>query len=374
MHSNRLLIACALLALLLPLARGIAGDPPAERPDTLIRELGLELADSPIRAHPRWRVPRRVVARVDSAQRTKWLGEVAPGVEIVGVATLNEAIRALPGADVVIGFCEPDLVAAGDQLRWIQVLGAGVEDCVVIDAIGERDIVLTNMQRVAGPVMAEHVFALLLSLTRGIDVYLDARRTSTWRRDAMSPERMRSLSGRTLLVAGLGGIGTEVARLGNAFGMTVVATRASRREGPDFVSHVGLPDELEELAARADVVVNALPLTRATQGTFGTSFFRKVKPGAYFINVGRGATVDTNALLQALEDGRLSGAGLDVTEPEPLPQGHPLFQAPRTIITPHVATMIDTGSGDRWLIARENLRRYVAGEALLSIVDVARGY
>jgi phosphoglycerate dehydrogenase-like enzyme len=374
MHSNRLLIACALLALLLPLARGIAGDPPAERPDTLIRELGLELADTPIRAHSRWRVPRRVVARVDSAQRTKWLGEVAPGVEIVGVATLNEAIRALPGADVVIGFCEPDLVAAGDQLRWIQVLGAGVEDCVAIDAIGERDIVLTNMQRVAGPVMAEHVFALLLSLTRGIDVYLDAQRTSTWRRDAMSPERMRSLSGRTLLVAGLGGIGTEVARLGNAFGMTVVATRASRREGPDFVSHVGLPDELEELAARADVVVNALPLTRATQGTFGTSFFRKVKPGAYFINVGRGATVDTNALLQALEDGRLSGAGLDVTEPEPLPQGHPLFQAPRTIITPHVATMIDTGSGDRWLIARENLRRYVAGEALLSIVDVARGY
>ena len=347
---------------------------PAARSADLIADLGLEVADVASRDHPRWRPPRKVVARIDTPQRVAWLEAAVPGVEIVGVRTEEEAVQAAPGADAVLGFCTPEIVAADGELRWIQVLWAGVEDCVAIEGLGQRDIVLTNMQRVAGPVMAEHVFAMLLGLTRGLDGYLDAQRTGTWRRDAVDRDRMRSLRGRTLLVVGLGGIGSEVARLGHAFGMEVIATRASGRRGPDYVSYVGLPDELDRLAGRADVVVNTAPLTAATTGMFGEAFFAALQPGAYFINVGRGGSVVTDVLVAALEDGRVAGAGLDVTDPEPLPEGHPLWRAPNVIITPHVSASIDTGSEDRWLVVRENLRRYAAGEPLLSVVDVERGY
>jgi phosphoglycerate dehydrogenase-like enzyme len=348
--------------------------PPSARSADLIEDLGLEVATVASREHPRWRPPRKVVARVDAPERVAWLQSAAPGVEIVGVRTTEEAVQAAAHADAVLGFCSPGIVAAGTELRWIQVLWAGVEDCVAIDGLRERDIVLTNMQRVAGPVMAEHVFAMLLALTRGLDGYLEAQRAGEWRRDAVDRDRMRSLREKTLLVVGLGGIGSEVARLGHAFGMEVIATRASGRRGPDYVSYVGLPDELDRLAERADVVVNTAPLTAATTDMFDEAFFAALKSGAYFINVGRGGSVVTEALLAALSDGRVAGAGLDVTDPEPLPGGHPLWRAANVIITPHVSASIDTGSEDRWLVVRENLRRYAAGEPLLSVVDVERGY
>ena len=346
----------------------------APRADDLVADLGLEVAPVASREHPRWRPPGRVVARVDTPARVDWLREAAPGLEIIGVQSPAEALAAAPGADAVLGFCTPEIVAAGNELRWIQVMSAGVESCVAIEALRERDILLTNMQRVAGPVMAEHVFAMLLALTRGIDDYLAAQRKGAWHPGAVDRERMLTLRHKTLLVVGLGGIGSEVARLGHAFGMNVIATRASSRKGPPYVSYVGLPEELGELATRADVVVNTAPLTPATTGLFDAQFFDTVKRGAYFINVGRGASVKTAALTDALADGRLSGAGLDVTDPEPLPEGHPLWSASNLIITPHVSASIDTGREDRWLIVRENLARYAAGEPLLSVVDIERGY
>jgi phosphoglycerate dehydrogenase-like enzyme len=156
--------------------------------------------------------------------------------------------------------------------------------------------------------------------------------------------------------------------------MRVIATRGSRREGPDFVSYVGLADELLDLVPQADVVVNAAPLTPATTGLFGARFFAAMKPGAYFINVGRGRSVVTADLLAALEAGQIAGAGLDVTDPEPLPDGHPLWSRPEVIITPHVAAGSDLRVERLWIVLRENLRRYAAGEPMLSVVDTARGY
>jgi phosphoglycerate dehydrogenase-like enzyme len=340
--------------------------------DALIESLGLQEADVAARDWPGWRPPERIVVRVDSFERLAWLQEAVPEVEIVPLHAGSEIDSAMRGADALIGACDPETVASGTDLRWIQVLSAGVEHCV--PALRERDIRLSNMQRVAGPVMAEHVFALVLGLTRNLGTWIDAQRAAEWRRSEVEPERMLSLRGRTLLVAGLGGIGTEVARLGHAFGMEVLATRASAREGPDFVSYVGLPHELIELAGRAHVVVNTVPLTPQTRGIFDAEFFAAMPPGGIFVNVGRGASVDTAALIAALERGQLAGAGLDVTDPEPLPGDHPLWRRKDVIITPHVSAGSDAGREDRWLVVRENLRRYVAGEALLSVVDVERGY
>jgi len=173
---------------------------------------------------------------------------------------------------------------------------------------------------------------------------------------------------------GLGGIGTEVARRAHALGMRVVATRASGHNGPDFVSYVGLPDELLKLARDADFVVNCAPLTAETTGIFNREFFETLKPGAYFISVGRGRSTVTADLIAALKGGRLAGAGLDVVDPEPLPADSPLWHLPNVIITPHVSADTSVSQEQRNLVMVENLRRYAAGEPMLSVVDIERGY
>jgi phosphoglycerate dehydrogenase-like enzyme len=155
--------------------------------------------------------------------------------------------------------------------------------------------------------------------------------------------------------------------------MRVTGTRATSREGPSYVSEVGLPEDLPRLIAGADVVVNTLPLTPETRGLFDARVFGLMKRGALFFNVGRGGTVVTNDLVAALQNGTLSGAGLDVVDPEPLPAGHPLWKLPNVVITPHVAADEDDREA-RWLLVRENLRRYVAGERMFSVVDTERGY
>jgi phosphoglycerate dehydrogenase-like enzyme len=177
-----------------------------------------------------------------------------------------------------------------------------------------------------------------------------------------------------MLVVGLGGIGTEVASRAHALGMKVTATRNSGRTGPDYVSYVGLADELPKLAREADVIVNTAPLTKETTGLFNAEFFSTLKPTAYFINVARGGSVVTADLQKALEEGRIAGAGLDVVDPEPLPPNHPLWKAPNLLITPHVSSRSDLPGEQRWVLARENLRRYLAGGKMLSEVDLKREY
>ena len=156
--------------------------------------------------------------------------------------------------------------------------------------------------------------------------------------------------------------------------MRVIATRNSSRNGPEYVDYVGLADELHALASEADVVVNALPLTAETTGLFDKRFFDAVKPGAIFLSVGRGSSTVTTDLLAALQSQKLFGAGLDVTDPEPLPKDSPLWDQPNVLITPHVAASGGDSRRRTQIIAVENLRRYVAGEPLLNIVDMAAGY
>jgi phosphoglycerate dehydrogenase-like enzyme len=340
----------------------------------LIEELGLRESDVALRDRPGWAPPRKVVVMGADAARVAWMQAAAPGVALVGATDRAAAVREAADADAVIGECVPEVIQAGPRIRWVQRMYAGVERCVAIPAFAERGIVLTNMQKVAGSVMAEHVMAFLFGLTRGLADYVPAQARGEWADEAVPESRMWEVKGRTMLVVGLGGIGTEVAKRAHALGMTVIATRNSGTSGPDYVAEVGLADKLLPFAARADVIVSTLPLTPETKGLMNKAFFDAAKRGALFINVGRGGTVVTDDLVAALQDGRLGGAGLDVTDPEPLPPGHALWRAPNVIITPHVAAMLEGNEVPRWLLARENLRRYAAGGKLLSEVDVRKGY
>jgi phosphoglycerate dehydrogenase-like enzyme len=234
---------------------------------------------------------------------------------------------------------------------------------------------LTNTQRVYGVPIAQHAIALLLALTNKLPTYHAEQASREWTGFLNPDERGHiELKGKTMFVVGLGGIGTEIARLGYGLGMRVVATRRSSRSGPDFVAYVGLSHELLDLAKEANVVVNALPYTSETIGIFNGDFFDALPEGALFINIGRGESVIQEDLIVALESGRLSGAGLDVTDPEPLPKGHKLWSAPNVILTPHVANSSDLNIWRADVIAWENIRRYVEGGRILNMVDLEAGY
>jgi phosphoglycerate dehydrogenase-like enzyme len=371
------LMSLGVAALLLPSGAVGAGDTAAAAAPgstELVQRLGLEESPTPVRELPGWRKPRKVLVWNLEPALVPRLQAAAPGVELLLAKDMAEAVTLAKRADASLGFCSAELLAAGPDIRWIQSYSAGVERCVAVPAVRERGILLTNMQRVAGPVMAEHVMAFMLAYARGLQFYIPERMAARWTREPPPPTRMITVQGKTVLVVGLGGIGVEVAKRAHALGMRVIATRASGREGPDFVSYVGLPDELLKLAAEADFVVNTAPLTPATSGMFDARFFAAVKPGAFFVNVGRGQSVVQSELVAALRSGRLGGAGLDVTDPEPLPADSPLWQMQNVIITPHVSAQSDVGDEARFAIGIENLRRYVAGEKMLSVVDVAKGY
>ena len=344
-------------------------------PWQLIEDRGLSEGPSPTAADPGWSKPRKVLWRDSWPERLPMLAVVAPGVEIVPFRTNAEALAEIAGAEALIGTADAELLAAGRDLRWVQVGSAGVERYLRIPRLGSGEVLLSNGQRLASPVIAEHVMALTRALARGLNRAVTAQNEGAWRRSEIGDSApLTALRGKTLLVVGLGGIGTEVARLADAAGMRVTAIRNSSRSGPPFVARVGLGEDFMTYLREADVVVNCLPMTPDTADFFDAATFAAMKPSAFFINVGRGGTVDTEALLAALTEGRIAGAGLDVTDPEPLPEGHPLWQAPNLIITPHFAAWSDNDPELRWLLYRENLRRFVAGEPLLSVVDPERGY
>lgn len=362
--------ACQWL-LLAPLATAADTDSETAR---LIAELGLKESTMALADRQGWTPPGKVVIPAADAERLAWMQAVAPGLVLLPARDRAHAAELAVDADAVIGFCTPEVLAAGARIRWLQLLSAGVERCIGIPGFAERGIALTNMQKVAGPVMSEHVMAFMFGLARGFATFVPLQAQGEWKADAVPDTRMWSLEGKTMLVVGLGGIGTETARRANALGMNVIAIRNSGRSGPPFVAEVGLSGELHAFAARADVIVNTLPLTGETKGIFDRKFFDAAKRGALFINVGRGASVVTDELIAALVDGRIGGAGLDVTDPEPLPAAHSLWRAPNVLITPHISATTDLGEEPRWLIARENLRRFALGGKLLSEVDVERGY
>ena len=372
----RVLVAAATtlsLCVLLASASVLSAEAPAAQGASaaqLIEKLGLHVASQPVRERPGWRPPRIVLVSERQHDLLPVLQQAAPRAKLIDITAATP--REIAAADATIGVCSAQVLAQAKQLRWIQWPAAGVERCVQQPLMRERHLLLTNLQRTMGPSMAEHVLGMMLMLSRHLDYFLKEQQQAHWAED--NTPHLADLEGKTVLVVGLGGIGTEVARRTHAFGMRVIATRASGRTGPDYVSYVGLPDELLKLAKDADFVVNCAPLTPQTTGIFNHEFFASLKPGAYFISVGRGRSTVTADLIAALESGKLAGAGLDVVDPEPLPSDSPLWRLPNVIVTPHVSADTPLAEEQRTALLRENLRRYAAGEPMLSVVDIERGY
>jgi phosphoglycerate dehydrogenase-like enzyme len=348
----------------------------------VIEELGLSEGAHPSSSSSNWR-PRKVViaawaplfAQVPDIESR--LRAAAGDVQLV----FDRSGQWIPpplilgDADGYMGFCQDKFFDyVGADFLWLHSYFVGMESCSGLNGKQLAGRLFTNGKRLSAPAIAEHAMAMLLSLTRGMHLHQASQTRHRWNPGIRQQVRFGELKGKVLLVVGLGGIGTEVARRANGLGMRVIATRNSSRNAPPFVEYVGLPQELLALASKADVVVNSVPLTRKTRGLIDKEFFDTMPDGGIYISVGRGGTTVTDDLISALQGGRLYGAGLDVINPEPLPPGSPLWALPNVLITSHTAAAGVESLQRGATIAVENLRRYVAGEPLLNVVDMRRGY
>jgi phosphoglycerate dehydrogenase-like enzyme len=303
----------------------------------------------------------------------------------------GELIKALPGYEVLFyeaaGWRDIDEKTAGDiriifgnpsrdlikrcpRLKWLQLQTAGT-DGYCNGEIGP-DVLLSCATGAYGHGVSEHMLAITLQLMKKLHLYRDEQNRGRWQPRG----QVRSIQGSTVLMLGLGDIGTEYSRRMKALGATVIGVRRTPQPKPDCVDEAYLFDRLDELLPRADVVAMALPNTKETRGIIGRAQLAAMKEGAVIVNAGRGSAIDTEALCDALESGRILGAGLDVTDPEPLPQDHRLWSLEGAVITPHVAggrSMDETGQYVMDLNLK-NAARFVKGERLLSLVDKATGY
>ncbi len=295
--------------------------------------------------------------------------------ELQAVTGLEELTEALAEADVLFSFWGGSIAGIADfrkaapRLRWVQLTHAGAER---VDAnLIEQGVTFTTAGGLAATPIAEYVLSCMLMLAKGWPDLIRSQEKHEWRR--FMPQE---LYGKTVGIVGMGYIGSEVARLAKAFGCRVLGIRRSfDRRGLDSVADEAVPpSQLSDLLEESDFVVIAAPLTPETRGMIGRTQLDVMKPTAFLINIARGALVDQEALIQALKSGTIAGAGLDVFTPEPLPADSELWDLPNVLISPHISggTPIYNQRATDIFIA--NLRRFLAGEQLVNVVDPARGY
>ncbi|SDL66841.1 D-2-hydroxyacid dehydrogenase [Halarsenatibacter silvermanii] len=306
---------------------------------------------------------------------TERLEEKEPDLRVIQAIEREEQQQALNRAEIVVGLArefEIDLLVEAEGVEWIQTLTAGVDEIINspgAEKLEERGVKITSMSGIHGDVMAEHTFGYLIGFSRRFHEYRDQQRENTWERLEMD-----RLSGRKLLIIGMGSIGREIARVGRVMNMKVAGIKRDVSEDVKEVDELYPSEKLEEAAAECDYAVSILPYTPETEGMLAGEFFSALPDDAYFVNVGRGEVVDEKALLQALDDKELAGAGLDVFAQEPLPEDSPFFERDNVIMTPHVAGIFP-GYYDRALeIFQDNLERYRRGDELKNRVSYELGY
>jgi len=299
-----------------------------------------------------------------------------PQLAVVHLDGYHRLTEEIPDAEVLLAWSlRPEQFVVAKRLRWIHSPAAAVHQLMFPELVA-GDVLVTNARDVHGPVVAEHALALLLALAKRLPSALRYQQARTWGQEAMWQERPRprELTDSTLVLVGMGSIGREIAARAAALGMRVLAVREHPQRESGAVSLVFGPAELDRALAQADFVVIAAPLTPSTRGLFDAARIARMKPDAYLINVSRGPIVDEAALAQALRKRTIAGAALDVFEAEPLPQDSPLWDLDNLLITPHTAAVTEKLWERHYALIRENLRRFLAAEPLLGLVDKRKGY
>jgi phosphoglycerate dehydrogenase-like enzyme len=300
-----------------------------------------------------------------------------PDIEVVHRRSYEGAEEHLRECEILFAFAlRSEQLKLAEKLRWMHTPTAAVHSLLFPEMV-MSDVVLSNAREVHGPVVAELVIAVIFALAKKIPQAARLQRKHVWGKSAIWNDgpRPREVSGATLGLIGLGGIGRAVARMASALGMRVIAAReCPEKERPQGVEAVYGPAEIDELLSQSDFVVVAAPLTEATRGLINADRLAAMRPDAYLINVGRGPHVDTAALVDALRNRRIAGAALDVFDQEPLPTESPLWDLENLLITPHTGSFTEKLWQRHYSVFSENLRRYLAHEPLLFVVDKQKGY
>ena len=302
-------------------------------------------------------LPRRLKARI-------------PSIQVDVCRSAEAAKEVMQEADAAFGNVVPGLFERAKKLRWIASPQAGPRAGYYHQALIESDVVVTNFREIFNDHIGAHIMAFVLAFARGLHMYIPRQIQRVWRPGYDTVH----LPEATAVVVGVGGIGGEAARLCSQFGMTVIGVDARRKEAPPGVSELLKPEALPSALPRGDFVIVTVPETPETQGMFTAEQFRLMKPGGFFINIGRGATVVLDDLVEALRNGEIAGAGLDVFQTEPLPAAHPLWTAPGVLITPHVAAAGPYLDDRRTELLLDNCVRFDEGRPLRNVVDKARWF
>lgn len=307
------------------------------------------------------------------------LKEAAASEEVV-ITTSDELISHLAGAEILCSYAIPaNWRALAPRLRWLQFPGAGVDSLVPTGMLDvDSGVMVTTAAGIHATIISEYVFGSMLMFNWNWPQMVRLQGAHVWARSATWYNLGgRELEGQTLGIVGLGHIGRRIAQLGHAFGMRVLATRRSVHDQghqEPGVDQFFLLDQLHEMLRLCDYVVIAVPLTRETEKLIGEAELRIMRPNAYLVNIARGRVIDEQALIRALREGWIAGAGLDVTEEEPLPPASPLYLMPNVILTPHISGNSIHYEARLAALFADNLRRYRAGQPLQNQYDPTRGY
>ena len=290
--------------------------------------------------------------------------------EIVYKSVETVAAEDVFDADAVLGNLPPKLLPYAKKLKWLQSSMAGTD--AYLGGVLPEGVKLTNVTGAFGLAISEHMVATVFTLYKKLHLYRDNQNKSLW----LDRGEVKQIEGSTVLTVGLGDIGGNFAKKMKALGAYTIGVRRKDTSKPDYIDQLILQDKLDEVLPKADIVALALPNTAETKGLFNRERIYNMKTGATLINVGRGNAVDTEALCDALEDGKLYAASLDVTDPEPLPCDHRLWKIENALITPHISGFFHLRKTYENIVEIfiENLSRFLDGKDLVNIIDMTTGY
>jgi phosphoglycerate dehydrogenase-like enzyme len=313
-----------------------------------------------------------------SEARVAQIKQLAPDMDLLVTEDRARIEARLDDIEIAARRFPHDLIHRAPKLRWLQQWGAGADWLLRYTDLAKLDVAVTNASGVHPIQITEHILAFLLAFARQFHHAIRAQGRREWRRpsrdDFFTDHPFFELAGKTMLLIGVGAIGTRTAAMANALGMRVLGVRRNpERQVPGIDAMYG-PHQLLNVLSKADFVVITAPLTPETQGMVGEAELRAMKPTAYIVNIGRGGTIQEEKLVQALQEGWIAGAGLDVFETEPLPESSPLWDMENVILTAHYAGLTPHYEERAMAIFVENLERYMNGQPLRNVVDKRLAY